>query len=335
MKRSFIPLGVIQILANFSPTLILIYIPLIAQNLKAQPSAIGLVVATYHAMIFLAGIIFGRLADIKGRKPFILLGLGLSSLAFLAHLLINNLALLFIVRSVAGFCLGMFPSALITYAYERNNSLGLFSSLGSLGWGIGSVVAGIIGVYKRLYWLAAVGFFVAFMLAIISLPSSKIRLSQSFWDTRVIKRNWRIYLTFLLRHVGAFGIWAIFPLYLAALGASKFWIGVIYSINAFGQFIFMPMLDRFSSKKLITYGLIFSATTFLIFALCKNHWQILPFQVLLAFSWSSLYLGTLKFLMENNEERATAVGVFNSLMSLSGIIGPVLGGLVGTWDIDQ
>ncbi|MCS7258676.1 MAG: MFS transporter [candidate division WOR-3 bacterium] len=330
VRRSFIPLGAIQALANFAPTLILIYIPLIAASLNARSSEIGLVISTYHAMIFLSGIIFGRLADLKGRKPFILLGLGLSSLAFLGHLLINNLSSLFLVRALAGFCLGMFPSALITYAYEKRNNLGVFSSLGSLGWGIGSVIAGLIGIYRRLYLFSALGFLLAFLIALFFLPASSVRLTQRFWDIKVLKKNWRVYLTFLLRHVGAFGIWAIFPLYLAALGANKFWIGIIYSINSFGQFLFMPLLDRFTSKRLITYGLVFSSLTFLIFAICRNHWQILPFQVMLAFSWSALYLGTLKYLMENNEEKATAVGIFNSLMSLSGIIGPVLGGIVGS-----
>ncbi|MBS4015281.1 MAG: MFS transporter [Candidatus Latescibacteria bacterium] len=321
----------IQFLANLAPTLVLIYVPLIAQSYGAAPAKVGLVVATYHAMVFAAGLLFGRLADLRGRKNFIVLGLGLSTIAFTSHLLINDITSLFIIRAVAGFSIGIFPAALLTYAYEKNNTLGRFSAIGSLGWGIGSILAGIVAVYYRLFILAGLFYFVTFLLAIFRLQKTPAVVKQTFWDLSVIKKNWRIYLTFLLRHAGAFGIWAIYPIFLASLGANKFWIGIIYSINAFGQFLFLPLLDRYKSTKLITTGLICSIVTFVIFSLCQNHWQILPFQVLLAFAWSCLYLGTLKYLMEHNEERATAVGGFNSLMSLSGIIGPLLGGVIGTF----
>jgi DHA1 family quinolone resistance protein-like MFS transporter len=325
-------LFLIQFFANLAPYLILIYIPLIAQSLGAHPIKIGLVISTYNLMIFIAGLIFSRLCDLKGRKQFIILGLGLSSVAFLTHLLIKNLPSLFAVRAFAGFALGIFPAALLTYAYEEHdNNLGKFTAAGSLGWGVGSILAGVIGVYFKLYILSSVFFFITFLIALFSLKQSTSCIQQTFWDLSVVKRNWRIYLTFLMRHAGAFGIWAIYPLYLSSLGASKLWIGIIYSINAFGQFLFMPYVDRYKSMKLIMTGLYLSATTFVIFALCRNFWQILPFQVLLALAWSCLYLGSLKYLMENNSERATAVGVFNSLTSLSGIIGPLLGGVIGTF----
>jgi MFS family permease len=333
VKRTAVTLIAIQLLANFATTVVLIYIPLIAKSFNAPASQIGLVIAIYHAMILGSGIIFGRLSDIKDRKIFIVLGLILCSGAFFAHFAIRDLGTLFLVRAVTGFCLGMFPSALITYAYENKNRLGILSSAGSLGWGIGSVAAGILAIYTRLYLLSGITFFVAFLIALIFLPQTDevVDFQRQFWNFSVIKKNWRVYLTFLLRHAGAFGIWAIFPLYLESLGADKFWIGIIYSLNAFGQFLFMPLLDFSPAKRLITQGLIFSALTFSIFALCQTHWQILPFQLLLAFSWSSLYLGTLKYLVENNQERATAVGIFNSLMSLSGILGPILGGFIGSW----
>ncbi|MEO0084512.1 MAG: MFS transporter [candidate division WOR-3 bacterium] len=325
-----IPLSVIQFFANLAPTLVLIYIPLIAQSLSAKSFKVGLVVSIYNTMIFLAGAIFGRLSDLKGRKRFIVLGLGLSALAFWSHLLIKNLTSLFIIRAFTGFSLGIFPAALLTYAYEKNNMLGKFTSIGSLGWGIGSIIAGIIAVYYKLYLIAGALFFITFLIAIIALEKTTPQIRQMFFNLTVVKRNWRVYLTFLMRHAGAFGIWAIYPLYLANLGANKFWIGVIYSINAFGQFLFMPYLDRYKSSRLIIVGLYLSALTFIIFALCRNFKQILPFQILLALSWSCLYLGTLKYLVEHNEERATAVGIFNSIMSFSGIVGPLFGGVIGS-----
>ena len=129
-----------------------------------------------------------------------------------------------------------------------------------------------------------------------------------------------------MRHIGAYGIWTIFPIYLTQLGANKFWIGIIFSLNPFGQFLFMPYLDRYNSTKLVTAGLFFSTATFTIFGLCVNFWQLIPFQILLALAYSCLYLGSLKHLMQFNQERATAVGIFNSLIGLAGVVGPLIGG---------
>jgi MFS family permease len=320
---------IIQFASNFAVVSILIFIPLIAQSYGANSSTVGILVATYQGMIFLSSALFGRWSDLKGRKQFVVLGLFLASLVFFAHHFATNIYSLFFVRGLAGLAVGIFPAAIIAYVYEKNSKLGLFTAIGALGWGIGSVFAGVVGAYQTLFTYSALLFFGAFLFALVFLKQTKRHIDQPFFSWHIIKRNWRVYLSFFLRHSGAFGIWAIFPLFLAHLGANKLWIGIIYSLNAFGQFIFMPHLERVHSNRLIKWGLYASTATFIIFGLCRNFWQILPFQILLAFSWSCLYLGSLKYLLEHNEEKSTAIGVFNSISSLAGIIGSLLGGLVG------
>ena len=53
-----------------------------------------------------------------------------------------------------------------------------------------------------------------------------------------------------------------------------------------------------------------------------------PTQILLGVSWATLYVGSLKFVMERNVERATSTGLLNSVMSICAIIGPLIGGSV-------
>ena len=323
---------IIQFASNFATLSVLIFIPLLAKSFGANSITIGILVATYQGMLFLSSALFGRWADLKGRKRFVVFGLLFSAIIFFAHHFATDIYRLFLVRGLAGLAIGIFPAAIIAYVYEQkqNYKLGRFLAVGSLGWGIGSVFAGIIGVYQSLFTFSSLLYFATFLLALIFLKPTTKHIRQPFFNLAFIKRNWQVYLSFFLRNAGAFGIWAIFPLFLAHLGANKFWIGIIYSLNAFGQFFFMPHLDRFRSQTLIQLGLYFSTATFVAFALCKNYWQILPFLILLAFSWSCLYLGSLKYLMEQNEERSTAVGILHSISSLAGIIGPLLGGLVGS-----
>jgi DHA1 family quinolone resistance protein-like MFS transporter len=305
----------------------LIFIPLLAQEYTSSPALIGGVVAVYNFTLFLSSAIFGRLADIHGRSRFIMLGLSSSAVIFYLHCGIHDLASLFAVRSLAGFFYGIFPASILALVYEQDSRLGRFTGIGSLGFGIGSVLAGVLSAYHQVFCFAAGFFLFAFLLS-ISLKESPHRLKISFFSLEVVRRNYRLYLSFFLRHTGAFAIWAIYPIYLSILGADRFWIGIIYGINSFSQFLFMPILDRFNSVKLVSWGLLLSGLTFLGIGLAPGYRLILGVQVILALSWSCLYLGSLKYLMERNVERSSAVGVFNSIFALSGIIGSLLGGLV-------
>ncbi len=280
--------------------------------------------------LFISSTLFGRLSDLYGRKIFILLGLLLSGVVLFFHTCISNLPTLFLLRGLAGFSIGIIPPVFLSYLYERGGSLGKFTGLGSLGWGIGSIMAGLLKDFHRVFLFSSGAFLLSFLFT-LPLKEVKTKIKVPPLSLRLIRKNLGVYLGFLLRHTGAFAVWAIFPLYLKSIGADRFWIGIIYAVNPFFQFIFMNYLDRYRGKRLISWGLLFSSITFLLFSLSSRHYEVLPVQIILALSWSCLYLGSLKYLMERNIERGTATGIFNSLSGLSGMIGPFLGGFVGVF----
>ena len=123
-------------------------------------------------------------------------------------------------------------------------------------------------------------------------------------------------------------VWTIMPLYLVSLGASSFWIGVIYAINPFVQFIIMQRLDEFENEWLVKWGFILSAVAFIFYYLAPNFIFIIPGMVFVAFGWSFLFVGSTRLLIERNLEKATATGVLNSTISAGSILGAGLGGLL-------
>ena len=167
----------------------------------------------------------------------------------------------------------------------------------------------------------------AFLFA-IQLPEIGKKMKLPFLSIPIIKKNIFLYLSFFCRHLGANSIWIIFPLYLKNLGANLHWIGILYAINCSTQFLLMWIGDKFRSEMLVRIGLILSSITFLSFSMATNFYQIIPMKIMLGLSWRSLYLGSLKYVMERNKERATATGALNSSMSLSIAIGPLLGGFL-------
>jgi len=318
----------IQLLSYASLIMGLIVVPLFASDLGASYFEVGVIVAAYGFTIFFSSYIFGRASDIHGRRIILILGLVASSIAFFLQIFADSVTSLVLMRALVGFCAGIYPPALIAYVYEQKEGLGTFSAYGSLGWAIGSFLTGVVASYNGVFLIGSLFFFAAFLVS-LRMPEGEFKsVKIPLFPTELLMENSTVYLPFLLRHLGAFAIWAIFPLYLADLGADRFWIGILYGVNSLTQFFVMMRLNRFDGARLVRWGLVVSALAFIAIALAQNHWQMLPTQILLGFSWSFLYVGSLLFLTKKNIERATSVGILRSLIGLAGIFGPILGGLI-------
>ncbi len=320
----------LQLLSNVGLMTVIVSVPLLARDLGANGPQIGLVVGVYQATLFVSSAVFGRWADYGDRKRFVIFGLMASVVAIAAHVLVKGLGGLFLARALAGLCAGVFPAALMAYFYDRSTRLGRFTGFGSLGWGVGSLMLGLF----RPDWIFPFGAAVLALtaaVAAIGLKHQHVRLAQPFIDSTVLRRNWRLHLSFLLRHLGAYSIWTIFPVYLSDLGASRFWVGAVFAINPLGQFVFMNLLERASEKVLIASGFVLSILVFAAFGIATDFRQIVPIQVFLALSWSCLYLGSLKELMRVNPERSTAAGMLQSVISLAAVGGALLEGITGAF----
>jgi len=327
----------IQLLSNLALSASLLFIPNLAKDLGASNVDVGIIGAVYGIATFMSSYIFGRASDVYSRRLFIRLGLAASALTLFLQVLTDpsspvsfwaSPSMLALARGLAGFALGIFPPALTAYVYELKNSMGEFTSFGALGWSVGTFVAGLLAMYWSAFLLSSVSLTLAFLIS-LTLPNVKgPRLQVPLFPKKLLVKNWYVYVPYLLRHTGASCIWIIFPLYIAYLGGDKFWIGVIYTVNTGSQFVVMRYADRLRDRTLLNAGFILSITTFLVFMVAQNFYQLLPAQVLLASSWSCLYVGSLLHLMKRNVEKATSTGLLSSVISLSGVFGAILGGVI-------
>lgn len=314
-----------------------LFIPDLAEDLGADNTMVGIIGAVYALALFISSYIFGRASDIHDRRLIIKIGLALSVLTFLMQALadpyffaplLSNPTLLTLVRFLAGFTAGISPAALTAYVHDAKGRMGKFSAYGSLGSGIGTLIAGFIAIYWGIFIVSSLCFLMAFLVS-LSMPYRKCTpLKISFFPKTLMKRNWYVYISFFLRNLGANAIWVVFPLFIISIGGDKFWIGIIYTINWFGQFIIMSFLDRFRGRRLLGAGLLLSTVAFIAFTFAQQYYELIPMQLLIASAWSCLYVGALVYLMENNIEKATSTGVLNSASNLSVVFGSLLGGIV-------
>jgi DHA1 family quinolone resistance protein-like MFS transporter len=291
-------------------------------------------VAAYSSANLLASYIFGRLSDIHGRRIFLISGLVLSSVACAVQYFAQDVMWLLVTRVMVGFCAGIYPAALLAYAYENKKRMSRFLAWGSGGWGAGTIVAGVVAT---LFTIRAPFLFSALLMALavpiaLKMPfRNDVKMSIPLFPVKIIKKNISVYAPVLVRHTGASAIWVMYPLFIEGLdgvGSNVFlWVGIMYGVNSFSQFIVMQRL-HWKSGPLLVGGMIASIAVFLIFPMCTNIWQLMPAQVLLAVSWALIYVGAVKFMMARNKERATVTGFLNSVLQLSAILGALIGGLI-------
>jgi MFS family permease len=333
--------NIIQFLANASIMMSAIFIPNFADELGATEAEIGLIGGAYGFAIFFSSYIFGRASDMRDRRSFLTIGLFFSTITFFLQIFARDALSLMVIRALAGFSIGIFTAPLVAYVFEAGGRLGTFSAYGSLGWAIGSVLAGVIAQhgetlthisrllpYWEVFFLSSMFFLISLYIS-LTLPEVVMkRVQVPLFPIDLIRRNAFVYLPAFLRHTGAFSIWIIFPLFLVELGASKFWIGIIYFFNAGTQFLIMRHLDLRNDVVMIKMGLALSAMVFFSYTLAGNFYHVMPIQVLLALSFSFLYVGSLLYLTRTNEEKATSVGILNSVTNIAVAVGPIFGGVV-------
>ena len=324
----------INFLTNGAASAAGLFIPLYAVQYGATLEEVGFIVGAYNAFAVFASIFFGRAADVQGVRRILRAGLLLSGATCLIQPLAVNPWLLLVSRAALGFCVGMYPAALLAYAKTADSLMGKFSSWGSLGWALGNALAGIAaqvdpGVYWQVFALASGAWFLAFYLATAAPAESAGGMRVPLFPRTVLRRNVPVYAMMFIRHTGANMVWGIFPLYLAeVLRLNLLEIGIVNAFNPFVQFVVMQRIDRYRSRTLVVAGLVGSFATFVLFLAAWDFWSMLAIQIVLGFSWATLYVGSLKFITEENPETGTAGGWFNSVTGLSSIVGPIVGGFV-------
>jgi MFS family permease len=320
--------NLIQFFTNVSLFASAIFIPILAKELGANDFGIGLVVSVFNLAYFISSYLFGILTDIKGARVFLIFGLFLSTVFFAAQVLAVDLVWLFWVRALAGFAAGIFPVALTVYAFnDRAGKMGRFTAFGSLGWALGSVLAGWLIFYNPIFIVSAALFFMAFLIS-FRFPEVRLKMKVGFLPLAIWRKNARIYVPYFFRSLGAQTAWGLFPLYLMGIGADKFLVAAAYFINCFAQFFFMQYVERYRNLYLFNLGLLTSVLSFIAYAVIHNIWFIFPIQILLAYSFSALQVGANQEILYNNQEKGSAIGILNSETNFTAVIGPCLAGLI-------
>ena len=316
-------------------SIVFVFMPILAKEVTESVFEIGLIVASFSFAQILSEIYFGRHSDKKGtRLLFIKIGFIGCAVTFGLHYFADDISWLFLARIGAGISSGVMIPAMIAYTYESNSEKRKVASVISfhaLGWMAGIISAGIVNDVKMIFIVSAAFFIIGFLIS-TRLPNiiSKKELEPGT-TKRVIKKNKFLFLSLLLRHIGAASVWTIFPIMLIDdLGAELYQVSIVYISNTLAAFVLMNLMaNKINISHVTKFKIGVGMTTFVFLglALISDWVMAMPFMALVGGTWAFLFIGGNFHLMENNP-RSTSTGIFSSTLSIATVVGPIISGSI-------
>jgi len=147
---------------------------------SASPLEIGLLLACYSMAQFLFAPVWGALSDRHGRRPILLMSIGLGACMLAGFAASTSLWMLFLFRCLHGVFAANISTAQayiadITTPEDRAKGMGMIGAAFGLGFTLGPWMGGELSVYGHAapIWLASGLSVLNFVLAFFLLPESR------------------------------------------------------------------------------------------------------------------------------------------------------------------
>lgn len=327
--------------------IILPLLPGEASRLGADPTTIGLLVASYSAIQFVLAPLWGRLSDSVGRRPVLLIGLAGSAISYVVFALAGSWWMLLVSRLLDG---GSGATINVAQAYladetapaDRARSMGKIGAAVGAGFIVGPLIGGLsAGAGGALPgWIAAAVTGTNLLVALVVLPESTRRTSVE--DAALPASSTLalpIPLLVLFLTTLAFSVmYVVFPLWgEAALSADRstvsYWFAFIGLVTAITQGgVLGALVRRWGETGTARSGAALLATGLALVPMVGQHGGA-GFYVVLALLGSGYGLAGPAMLglisrLTGATRQGRILGVAQSTASLARIVGPVIAGVV-------
>ena len=330
-------------------------LPLYALRFQATEWQIGLLLASYSFMQFLASPVLGWFSDRFGRKPVLLCSLIGSATGYILMADATSLAMLFLARilaGVAGASVGTASAYIadITPPENRSKRIGLIGAAFGIGFVLGPAIGGLLSQWSVIapFWFAAVLSILNAVLMWIVLPEpdrhaarqrGPVNLKQTFEEAG----SWRlgiVTITYFIAIAGFAIVTVIYPqVSHRRFELSQSQISFIFVMfGLIGAAIqgggIGRLVKRFGDVNLAIAGFAIMAISMMMMPLAGSVPLFLLFTAGLAVG-NSLSQPTVNAIASKGASAALqgrVLGIVQSAGSLGRVFGPVLAGFLLTGD---
>lgn len=337
-------------------SLIFPVMPFIKNEYHFSAFDMGVMSSLFAFVQFITSPIVGRISDKTGRKPMLVWGLLVFSIAEFVFALSQRLWLFDLSRAVDGLSAAMFvPTSMalaadLTSVKDRAKVIGWLSAAFSggliLGPGLGGILANIS--YKFPFWVAGILGIISTVVAVILLPKDsdeRFKSSTKNPEDALLGGGWAqvkslltpvmttLFLMIFIMAFGLAGFESIYSLYVNEVHHFDLQsIALVLTLNGIISlilqvFLFDRMVQWWGEVRVIRYCFFASAigTAFVIYD--HSHWQLIVATLVVfeAFDMLRPAITTLLTKMSKNNQ-GLLNGVNMSLTSVGNIIGPLISG---------
>lgn len=314
----------------------------------------GLFLTVWGLMQFLFSPLLGALSDRFGRRPVLILssfGLGLD---YIVMALAPNLSFLLLGRILSGITASSYPTAGayvadVTPVERRAAAFGMIGAAWGIGFIFGPAVGGLLGVFgsRVPFWTAAVFSIVSASYGLFVLPESLSRASRHKFTWRraspigslALLRSRRDLLGLgvvnFVQFLGFQVLPSIFVLYAdfrlgwkgLEVGATLALVGAL-NITVQGGLV-KRFIKRYGERTALIVGLLFGTTALVVWGLATD--PVLMVLATFLFAPIGFAQPALQSLMTRRvgpSEQGQLQGANASIGGLTGIVGPILFGLI-------
>lgn len=330
-------------------------LPFYAEAFHASPAVVAALFSVYSLGMFISEQMWGKLSDRIGRKPVLLITLTCNVACYAALAFANTLALVFVVRLLAGLLGGNISTcqayvADVTPPEMRAKRMGLVGAAFGMGFVLGPAIGGFLAHGKhdlsvfQTPMLAASGMSALAVLAtLLLLKESNTHVTRQRGGAsiaEIIRRPviGRIILASAMMTCGfsameaTFGLWAERHLHIGPreIGLIFSFIGIVVAVIQGG--LIGRIVKRLGEHKTLILGFVCMAVGLATLPLSPSYWiQFIPTAFMAAgMALASPSINALLSLESGVREQGRVIGVNMSLGALARIAGPLLGGGIFT-----
>ena len=349
VTREIVLVSLAIFFADASHSTVIPIFPAFAQRLGASLGVLGSYGSVAALTMLLLSLPLGRLSDRFGRKKMMLPGLVLFILVPLGYMLASSPIHLYPIRIFLGLAVGLIFSNgfLLMTELSREENRSIAQGLYMTSMGIGFTIGPLIGGFTAKLYSPTTSFLISAGLGAMSLLTllfvkeasrerkegnkpERITLSSIFMDRQILAAGVANYLNSLMFNA----LTLFFPVYGANVGFDESEIGSSFTARGLASTVVrLPvgaLTQRIRALYLMVLGLVLSA--FMIFSLSISVILVAVtfFMGIQGIAYGIYLTSGNVYVAVNSEEdyRGTAMALYSMFGNFSGIINPLILGLI-------